>query len=59
MFHVKVRRNRERGSTWNCPLGAVQVAVVCLMLITLKPKSSRLLKIFYAGLLEEGDRLLL
>ncbi|PNF15833.1 hypothetical protein B7P43_G09891, partial [Cryptotermes secundus] len=34
-----VTRNRGRGSTWGCLLGAVRVAVICFMLMVLKPKS--------------------
>jgi hypothetical protein len=49
MFLVKVRRNRESVSTWVCPLGAVRVAVICLALMMLKPKSSRLLEISSTG----------
>jgi hypothetical protein len=45
MFHIKVTNNRGRGST----LGAVRVAVICLTLMTLKPKSSRLLEVSPAG----------
>jgi hypothetical protein len=42
MFLVKLTRNRGRGSMWVCPLDAVQVVIICLKLMTLKPKSSRL-----------------
>jgi hypothetical protein len=45
MFLIYAIRNRERASTCICPLGAVRVAVICLMLMLLKPKSSRLLEI--------------
>jgi hypothetical protein len=34
MFLVKVTRNRERGSVWGFPLDAVQVAAICLTLMT-------------------------
>jgi hypothetical protein len=50
MFFVNVTRNRGRVFTWVCPLGALQLAVICLILMTLKPKSSRLLEISSAGL---------
>jgi hypothetical protein len=49
MFRVKVTRNGGRGSTWCFPLGALRLAVICLTLMTLKPKSSRLLEISSAG----------
>jgi hypothetical protein len=50
MFLVKVTRNRGRSSMWVCPLGAVQMIVICLMLIMLKPKFSRLLVISATGM---------
>jgi hypothetical protein len=50
MFIAKITRNRERVFTWHCPLDAVRVAVIFLMLITLKPKSSRPLEISSASL---------
>jgi hypothetical protein len=46
---VKVTRNRGRDATWDCPLGAVRVAVICLALMTLKSKYSRLVEISSAG----------
>jgi hypothetical protein len=49
MFRVKVKRKRWRGSTSVCPLGALRVAVICLKLMTLKSKTSRLLEISSAG----------
>jgi hypothetical protein len=58
MFLVKVARNRGRRSVWVCPLDAVRVAVICLMLMTLKPKSSRLLDISSTGVSGESDGLL-
>jgi hypothetical protein len=48
-FFVKVARNRGRISTWVCPFGALRLVVNCLTLMTLKPKSSRLLEISSAG----------
>jgi hypothetical protein len=59
MFLVTVTRNRGRGSTWVCPLSAVRVAVICITLMTLKPKFSRLLKYLPLACLGEGDGLLL
>jgi hypothetical protein len=50
IFLVKVTRNRGRVSTWVCPFGALRVAVIYLTLMTLKPKSSRLLEISSAGM---------
>jgi hypothetical protein len=57
MFLVKITRNRGRGSTWVCLLGAVHLAIICLMLIMLMPKFSRLYEVSSAGM-GEGDRLL-
>jgi hypothetical protein len=48
MFLVKVTRNRGRGG-FVCPLRAVRVAVICVTLLTLKPKFSRLLELSSAG----------
>jgi hypothetical protein len=41
LFLVKVTKNRGRGFTSVCLLGAVRVVVICLMLMTLKPKFSK------------------
>jgi hypothetical protein len=43
-FFVKVTRNTERVSTWDCPFGALRLVVNYLTLMTLKPKPSRLLE---------------
>jgi hypothetical protein len=50
MLLVKITRNSGRVSMWVCLLGAVRVAVICLTLMVLKPKPSRLLEISSAGM---------
>jgi hypothetical protein len=49
MFLLKVIRNGGRNSTWFSALGALRVAVICLTLMSLNLKSSRLLEISSAG----------
>jgi hypothetical protein len=49
MFLVKVTRNKGRFSKCLCPVGALQLVVNSLTLMTLKPKPSSLLEISSAG----------
>jgi hypothetical protein len=59
MLLVMVTRNRVRVSTYFFfPLGVLRVTVICLTLVTLKPKTSRLLEISSLAHLGEGDGLL-
>jgi hypothetical protein len=58
MFLVKVTRNRGRGSTCVFLLGDVQVVIICLTLMPLKPKSARMWEISLVGFFGEGDGLL-